>query len=214
LPDVLLCGSIQRFENPISSNRDIPDNGFVLQKFVAGKQSTGFNTSFRRMFPTKRRPGIRRFRFFPEEDKLLKRLVIEFGSDDWDRIAAVVPNRNSRQCKDRWQNYLAKESRLKNPIPLNWPPMAQALEIDGQLNMRETRQISNHDGVISEQEVAQPTLLPSGDGNTPESTISTHHAQGPQPFQCDAECCFDEFLSLFENDNQMPDFDENQLDRA
>jgi hypothetical protein len=85
--------------------------------------------------------------------------------------------------------------------------MTEALENDIQLNRRETSEISNRDGVISEQEVAEPTLLPSGDGNRPESSISTRLVQGPHPFQVDADNWLDEFLPLFERDNQIPDFE-------
>nr|3OSF_A Chain A, Myb21 [Trichomonas vaginalis]3OSF_D Chain D, Myb21 [Trichomonas vaginalis]3OSG_A Chain A, Myb21 [Trichomonas vaginalis]3OSG_D Chain D, Myb21 [Trichomonas vaginalis] len=45
-------------------------------------------------------------KFTPEEDEMLKRAVAQHGSD-WKMIAATFPNRNARQCRDRWKNYLA-----------------------------------------------------------------------------------------------------------
>lgn len=45
-------------------------------------------------------------KFTPEEDEMLKRAVAQHGSD-WKVIAATFPNRNARQCRDRWKNYLA-----------------------------------------------------------------------------------------------------------
>lgn len=38
---------------------------------------------------------------------MLVNLVNELGTRDWDSIASRMPNRNSRQCKERYQNYLS-----------------------------------------------------------------------------------------------------------
>ena len=46
-------------------------------------------------------------KFSTEEDALLTQLVSQYGENDFDRIAKYMPNRNSRQCKDRWINYLS-----------------------------------------------------------------------------------------------------------
>jgi hypothetical protein len=48
-----------------------------------------------------------RSKFSPSEDALLKGAVADFGVDDWRRIARLVPGRNARQCKERWENYLS-----------------------------------------------------------------------------------------------------------
>lgn len=45
-------------------------------------------------------------KFTPEEDEKLKKLVDEMGSQKWDLIAAEMPGRNGRQCRDRYKNYL------------------------------------------------------------------------------------------------------------
>jgi hypothetical protein len=45
-------------------------------------------------------------KFTPEEDDLLALSVAENGARDWKRIAAKVGTRNSRQCRERWKNYL------------------------------------------------------------------------------------------------------------
>jgi hypothetical protein len=45
----------------------------------------------------------------PNEDVLLSQAVEEFGVTDWHRIAAAVPGRNPRQCRDRWLNYLSPD---------------------------------------------------------------------------------------------------------
>jgi hypothetical protein len=46
-------------------------------------------------------------KFSPDEDVLLRRLVREFGENDWGHVAQRMPQRNQRQCKDRWLNYLS-----------------------------------------------------------------------------------------------------------
>ena len=46
-------------------------------------------------------------KFTLEEDNLLKQLVSQFGENNWYHISELMPNRNLRQCKDRWTNYLS-----------------------------------------------------------------------------------------------------------
>lgn len=41
------------------------------------------------------------------EDELLKRIVFRFGPKNWKLIASMIPGRTSRQCRDRYSNYLA-----------------------------------------------------------------------------------------------------------
>lgn len=50
-----------------------------------------------------------RAKFTQNEDELLKRLVENFGINDWQTISRQMPGRNARQCRDRWQNYLSPE---------------------------------------------------------------------------------------------------------
>ena len=51
-------------------------------------------------------PKIIKVKFTPEEDEKLRRLVGDSVDIDWAKIAAQLPNRNQRQCRERWQNYL------------------------------------------------------------------------------------------------------------
>eukprot|EP00301_Raphidiophrys_heterophryoidea_P016665 c2627_g1_i1.p1 GENE.c2627_g1_i1~~c2627_g1_i1.p1 ORF type:complete len:307 (+),score=55.75 c2627_g1_i1:275-1195(+) len=44
-----------------------------------------------------------------EEDKLLKQTIGELGEGNWDLLAAHVPNRTGKQCRERWLNYLSSE---------------------------------------------------------------------------------------------------------
>jgi hypothetical protein len=40
---------------------------------------------------------------------MLVDLAREHGTDDWPRIARLMPGRNARQCKDRWANFLSPD---------------------------------------------------------------------------------------------------------
>jgi hypothetical protein len=45
-------------------------------------------------------------KFGAHEDACLSEAVRVFGTGDWWLIASAVPNRTSRQCRERWSNYL------------------------------------------------------------------------------------------------------------
>jgi len=47
-----------------------------------------------------------RAKFQPEEDARLRALVLQWGTEDWNLIAARMPGRTHRQCRERWRNYL------------------------------------------------------------------------------------------------------------
>eukprot|EP01028_Stygiella_incarcerata_P002308 TRINITY_DN1429_c0_g1_i2.p1 TRINITY_DN1429_c0_g1~~TRINITY_DN1429_c0_g1_i2.p1 ORF type:complete len:379 (-),score=127.61 TRINITY_DN1429_c0_g1_i2:196-1263(-) len=42
----------------------------------------------------------------PEEDRKLRELVAQFGPRKWSRIAAHLPGRIGKQCRERWFNHL------------------------------------------------------------------------------------------------------------
>jgi hypothetical protein len=48
-------------------------------------------------------------KFTEAEDENLAKIVAELGSDDWQQVARLMPDRNARQCRDRWVNYLSPE---------------------------------------------------------------------------------------------------------
>ncbi|MDR0662044.1 MAG: hypothetical protein LBF76_01500 [Holosporales bacterium] len=62
----------------------------------------------------KGRPGTHKRKFTLEEDALLRNLVAQSHDLDWGRIASQIPGRNTRQCRERWNNYLA-------PSLTKWP---------------------------------------------------------------------------------------------
>lgn len=46
------------------------------------------------------------YRWTEYEDDILRKLVEEFGENDWRHLAKKMDGRNSRQCRERWQYYL------------------------------------------------------------------------------------------------------------
>ena len=54
----------------------------------------------------RQRPLTTKSKFTPEEDELLKKLVEEYGTLEWSKIASMMPGRSGRQCRDRWSNYI------------------------------------------------------------------------------------------------------------
>jgi hypothetical protein len=48
-----------------------------------------------------------KLKFTPEEDRRLCELVEQYGTAEWVFIATHMPRRNSRQCRERWLNYLS-----------------------------------------------------------------------------------------------------------
>jgi hypothetical protein len=55
-----------------------------------------------------------RSKFTAEEDERLLKLVEQHGSEQWQQISRAMPGRNSRQCRDRWTNFLSPDIK-KSP---------------------------------------------------------------------------------------------------
>jgi hypothetical protein len=54
---------------------------------------------------------VKRSRFRPDEDEVLRALVGRFGTNSWSEVADAIPGRTIRQCRDRWKHYLACDAR-------------------------------------------------------------------------------------------------------
>lgn len=58
-------------------------------------------------------------KFTPEEDEKLRQLVSMYGTNAWSTIASLMgTNRNHRQCRERWKNYV--DPTLMNNQPWNY----------------------------------------------------------------------------------------------
>lgn len=56
--------------------------------------------------PRRRGRNAPHSKFSNREDETLKRLVEEFGTENWNDIAEKLGTKNARQCRERWMNYL------------------------------------------------------------------------------------------------------------
>jgi hypothetical protein len=45
-------------------------------------------------------------KFSSEEDEKLKILIEKHGLENWNLISTLMGNRNPRQCRERWNNYV------------------------------------------------------------------------------------------------------------
>lgn len=64
-----------------------------------------------------RTPTRCRKKFLPEEDHRLRELVQKYGTNAWESVASEMPDRNVRQCRERWKHYLSSE-QMNTP----WTP--------------------------------------------------------------------------------------------
>jgi hypothetical protein len=74
-----------------------------------------------------------RNRWQPDEDAALRAAVEVLGPNHWSQIAASVPGRSDRQCRDRWFHHFAPDfpHDLEHAIPNlkrdPWTPAEDAL---------------------------------------------------------------------------------------
>ncbi|EAX93197.1 Myb-like DNA-binding domain containing protein [Trichomonas vaginalis G3] len=50
--------------------------------------------------------GGSRSKFTEEEDRRLSKIISQLGTRDWEAISITMKTRSSRQCRDRWVNYI------------------------------------------------------------------------------------------------------------
>lgn len=78
---------------------------FLNLNFISIKESNASNKNNENHIKQKRR-------FTKEEDEKLNFLVEKFGTKNWRIISYYMPNRNTKQCRERYLNYLQKD--IKN----------------------------------------------------------------------------------------------------
>jgi hypothetical protein len=54
--------------------------------------------------------GTRKNKWTPIEDQMLDAAVVQFGQDNWRRVALLVPGRSSKQCRERWMGHMAPDN--------------------------------------------------------------------------------------------------------
>lgn len=76
--------------------------------FISTNQAMLFPFSNKKINKTSKTQNkkISKSKFSKDEDKKLIYLVEEYGENAWIFISKKMENRNPRQCRDRWNNYL------------------------------------------------------------------------------------------------------------
>jgi hypothetical protein len=72
-------------------------------------------------------PDPRKFKWNPDEDALLRETVERLGVFDWARVAAALPGRTGKQCRERWMNHLSPS--INNGV---WTPAEDMIIIQQQ----------------------------------------------------------------------------------
>lgn len=84
-----------------------PDFLLCQNNFLPFKNSLLFNHSFRQIPQGQgRTTKYHKSKFTKIEDEKLKQLVSQYGDKEWSLISKQMNDRNPRQCRERWFNYL------------------------------------------------------------------------------------------------------------
>jgi hypothetical protein len=103
-----------------------------------------------------------RVRFQPQEDQRLMDLVMRYGCQSWPCIADYMPQRNARQCRDRWNYYLMPQLKkdfqrrggtISTPASANhWGGKASILTLQESSDSHSARKEGNPVVVLTEAE--------------------------------------------------------------
>jgi hypothetical protein len=123
--------------------------------------------------------------FSTEEDEVLRQLVAQFGEHDWKAIASKMPNRTTRQCRERYKNYLspaltnqpystAEDDLLREKVAEIGPKWAT---ISGFFKGRSDVALKNRWAALNARSTRSPPpadqTTPSSDQRPPETTTIT-----------------------------------------
>ncbi|EAY00874.1 Myb-like DNA-binding domain containing protein [Trichomonas vaginalis G3] len=120
-------------------------------------------------------------RFTEEDDQKLKQLVNEYGENNWDIIAKKMKGRNKRQCRDRWNRYLApnvnhsewtveEEKLLMSLVPIlspRWREIAKHfsgrndIQIKNRYKMIQNRLLHENQKENVKQQIKTPVTQPN-----------------------------------------------------
>lgn len=70
---------------------------------------------------TKPKSKLAYVRWNPDEDQLLRNSVERNGTGNWDKVAQMVPDRSSQQCRQRWSKYLDQKHGADKKPAFNKP---------------------------------------------------------------------------------------------
>jgi hypothetical protein len=136
--------------------------------------------------PKAEKSGQLRQKFTPEEDQQVRDLVAVLGENNWHEVAAQLGTRSSRQCRERFRNYLspnlrndpwtaAEDQRLIDQIELfgpKWSSLVAFFPTRSEINLKnrwaQIAHRSKSDSAIGEKHKFIPSV--AGIGSTPPKT--------------------------------------------
>jgi hypothetical protein len=128
-------------------------------------------------------------KFTLEEDLKLRQLVTEHGLDAWRAIAQSMPGRSSRQCRERWLNYLhpylntrpwtiAEDQLLEQTyeaIGPRWVYMTKLFpnRTDGMIKNRMMALLRKNQRIAEAQKICSPKIVRSVQSEEPEIKLDS-----------------------------------------
>jgi hypothetical protein len=106
---------ISHFLDSILLDRILSEKPTVDHQLSILKQFERFADSMESLSSTQQTADGKRskHKFTADEDTLIRQLVDQHGTKQWDVITRFLPNRTSRQVRDRWKHYLSPQVILR-----------------------------------------------------------------------------------------------------
>lgn len=80
---------------------------------------------FNRWLELKNETYVSRGSWTQEEDDILREMVMKQGAKNWSAIAAALPGRIGKQCRERWHNHLDPNIKKEK-----WSPEEDKIILD------------------------------------------------------------------------------------
>ncbi|KAG0501076.1 hypothetical protein HPP92_001148 [Vanilla planifolia] len=114
-----------------------------------------------------------------EEDKLLLKLVEQYGLRKWSQIAQMLNGRIGKQCRERWHNHLRPNIKAHSEIGNKWAEIAKSLP------GRTENSIKNHWNATKRRQFARrrcrSSKHPKPSGSLLQDYIKSLSLPGPSP---------------------------------
>jgi hypothetical protein len=82
-----------------------------------GRENTSLLMETSKPQGTEPRKTHPKMKFTTDEDFLLGRCIVQFGANNWDIAASLLPGRSARQCRERWTKYLSPTNSFEPFTP-------------------------------------------------------------------------------------------------
>lgn len=125
-------------------------------------------------------------KFTPSEDEKLRSIVESNGSTmNWKAISKMMPGRNARQCKDRWEKFLSPELivapftleediqilKLYNEIGSKWVQISKLMKGRSDTSIKSRFQLLQRHNETLESLIEKKTDGPAKIENVPNNSL-------------------------------------------